>query len=61
MTYSELLEFLKEMDAEDLSRKVVISCDGSWHEVCAATAVAWIKEPEEGSEQYPLGQVILEC
>lgn len=61
MTYSQLLELLKEMDANDLERKVVVSCEGGWHEVCAATTLTWVKDPDEGAEQYPLGQVILEC
>lgn len=61
MTYSQLKELIAEMDAKELEQKVVVSSDGGWHEIVAATTLTWVKEPEEGETQYPVGQIILEA
>lgn len=60
ISYKQLKEFIDEMDTSELEQTVVVSCDGSWHELNCVTTMTFFPEEAEDSS-YKVGQIILEA
>lgn len=62
MDYDQLLELIEAMSDEQRKMTVTVSCGGEWFSVQAMTQLTFVQEPESpDTEQYPVGQPILEC